>query len=143
MLKILTAAEQRQFKDELVLPIFAHKRTKGLPFLTRFKEADFEVVTSVCEGYSDEKARAYLKLPTLAFIFAWFSYASKEGHEFARKKFGKKEGIPKSLVELYIKLMTKGIKKFGSDSLTQLESDNSSLSKKLVKYMIDQKWKLD
>lgn len=36
LMSSLTPKERRQFLDELALPIFAHRRGKGLSFLARF-----------------------------------------------------------------------------------------------------------
>ena len=33
----------------------------------------FEIVTKVVESYSDKYIRDYFRVPTLAFLMAWFS----------------------------------------------------------------------
>lgn len=49
----LTNQERRQLFDEMVLPIFAHRKNKGLEYLKRYPKEVFTVVNEVCEAYSD------------------------------------------------------------------------------------------
>ena len=52
LLEMLNPVEQRQFLDQLVLLIFAHRRFKGYAYLMRFRMDEFEIVTNVCESFS-------------------------------------------------------------------------------------------
>ena len=134
MMETLTPSERRQFLDELVLPIFAHRRGKNLVYLKRFSQDTFTLVTDVCEGYSDWKMRTYFERPTLAFIFVWFSFKSVEGKDFAQKKF--KSQRQHKEFKGYIESMMKGIETFGYKALECLrEDDKSALGGKLQNYI--------
>lgn len=85
-MKTLSPEEQREFQDQLVLPIFANRRDKGHEYLQRFDKEKFTVVTDVCDNFSKSKLKTYFDRPVLAFLFVWFS-KSKEGKEFALNKF--------------------------------------------------------
>ena len=41
--------------------------------MQRFPIKSFEIVTKVCESYSSAYMHEYMKVPTLAFLIAWFS----------------------------------------------------------------------
>ena len=89
LFETLTKSERRQFLDELVLLIFAHRRKKGLPYLERFPKDVFKIVTDVCESFSDKFLQVYFEVPTLAFLFVWFAEKSEDGRKFAEKAFKK------------------------------------------------------
>lgn len=82
----MTSEQQRQFLDELVLPLFANRRGKGHAYLDRFALEDFKVVNDVMDNFAAERMKAYFRKPTLAFLFVWFN-RSKEGKKFALDKF--------------------------------------------------------
>ena len=94
LMEMLDKAERRQFLDELVLLIFAHRRKKGFAYLQRFPNEAFEIVTRVCESFSQAYLDDYMQVPTLAFLFAWFT-ANGECKRFAQDAFKKqKKAIP-------------------------------------------------
>ena len=102
--------------DELILPIFAHRKNKDLPYLKRFDKEYFTIVTDACDSFSEQKMNLYFDKPTLAFLFVWYS-KSTEGKEKARKKF---EMQNKTEAQQYVDEMLSGIKQYGENALNFL-----------------------
>lgn len=115
LMKTLTQHEQRQFLDQLALPLFANRRDKGHAYLSGFKTQDFEVVTDVCDNFASGKMKTYFEKPTLAFLFVWFN-KSAEGKNFAKNKFTKQN----KRVSGYIDDMRKGIAYYAGEARTCL-----------------------
>ena len=81
LMAALDSEEKDQFLNELFLPIFAHKRRKGFPFIKDNTE-DFAIVTDVCDSFSETNMLSYFRKPTLAYLFAKFG-SSTNGKNFA------------------------------------------------------------
>lgn len=119
MMKNLSPEEQRQFHDQMVLPLFANRRDKGHDYLQRFDKESFTIITDVCDNFSKSKLKTYFKKPVLSFLFVWFSQ-HKEGKEFALEKFRSYN----KRVKGYSAEMIKGIKLYGDQALKSLQNDN-------------------